>query len=206
MGERILVKDLLDIAIEGYCNDPLSGVSGRLLKKIRYDENGCWISLYGIRNTGYPAITVPCDKFERGYTSDDTHRAAYREWVGSIPEGMCVCHKCNNKRCINPEHLYLDTIAGNSRKAAEDGLYCSGEQWYEVERNLPKGNNHWARKYPDKVRKGEHCNRILTEREVNEIRSKYIPRIYSQYKLAKEYGVDRSTISDILAYRIWKHI
>jgi hypothetical protein len=45
---------------------------------------------------------------------------------GEIPEGMVVGHKCNNKGCINPDHLYLTTSSQNSTDAARDGLYRSG--------------------------------------------------------------------------------
>jgi len=46
----------------------------------------------------------------------------------------------------------------------------------------------------------------LTEKDVIEIRKKYIPRKYSSYKLAKEYGVGRVTINDIIKRRTWLHV
>lgn len=50
-------------------------------------------------------------------------------WVnGEIPPGMVVAHSCNNKGCINTNHLYLTTPKQNSTDAARDGLYRSGAQ------------------------------------------------------------------------------
>ena len=43
-----------------------------------------------------------------------THRVAYHIWVGPIPEGMWVLHKCNDPRCLNPKHLELGDAAANT--------------------------------------------------------------------------------------------
>ena len=57
------------------------------------------------------------------------------------------------------------------------------------------------------IRKGEQVGGSkLKEKDVLEIREKYVPRKYSQYKLAKEYGVNVMTISDIILRKTWLHI
>lgn len=53
------------------------------------------------------------------------HRAAWEAINGPIPNGLYVCHRCNNKRCMNPEHLYLGTPSQNARDAWRDGLVSS---------------------------------------------------------------------------------
>ncbi len=50
------------------------------------------------------------------------HRAAWKAKNGEIPDGLCVCHRCNNKRCVNPDHLYLGTRKQNIQDAARDRL------------------------------------------------------------------------------------
>src|SRR5690349_13982377 len=66
---------------------------------------------------GYGQITI------RGRTVR-AHRLAWEKANGPIPEGMMVCHKCDNPPCINPEHLFL----GTSKDNAQDSI-IKGRRW-----------------------------------------------------------------------------
>ena len=105
------------------------------------------------------------------------HRKAWIEANGEIPDGLYVCHKCNNKRCINPEHLYLGTQSKNMQDAYRDGLIP-----------LPLGEeHHWSK---------------LTDSDVVAIRED--TRFHSV--IAKEYGVAQSTVTRIKNNKIWRHV
>lgn len=91
---------------------------------------------------------------------------------GSISAGMHVLHKCDNRACVNPDHLFLGTHADNMRDMCK------------------KGRQNFQQRPQDQLK--------LTPSQIAGVRSEYIPRKISQENLAKRYGVSRSTIFNIL--------
>jgi HNH endonuclease len=79
------------------------------------DPDNCWDWIGAVDGAGYGTITVH-------YKQLSVHRVVYQLFRGGIPDGMCVCHRCDNKLCANPIHLYLGTVADNNRHACESGL------------------------------------------------------------------------------------
>lgn len=81
------------------------------------------------------------DGYPRVKYDSRTYRLNRLQWklcFGEVPKDRVVAHKCNNKGCINPEHLYLTTSQENSTDAARDGLYLKGEdhpktKWKDAE-------------------------------------------------------------------------
>lgn len=106
------------------------------------------------------------------------HRAAWDEQVGPIPDGMFVCHHCDNPLCVNTAHLFIGTASDNMRDMA-----AKGRQRYDGEHN---------------------SHAILSDKEVDEIRRRYTgtkggnPNFVSQKQLAIEYGVTQAHISKIV--------
>lgn len=121
--------------------------------------------------------------------SESAHKVAYELFIGPVPENMCVCHRCNNKKCVNPEHLYVASRGVNSAHAAKDGLY----------KPLGGEKNGQAK---------------LTWEQVKEIRRRYgkvskhgkgrSHKRPSMKALAKEYGVSVATIYDVVHYNSFK--
>jgi len=92
-------------------------VRERLEKYRRVDlVTGCWEWTRARGKKGYGMIWV-VDKFIR------VSRAAYELYVGPIPEGLNVCHKCDNPPCFNPEHLFVGTQSDNIRDSVEKGRW-----------------------------------------------------------------------------------
>ena len=86
-------------------------------------ESGCW-EWNGRRNEyGYGLFNLK----RRGYVNYRAHRAMYERFVGPIPDGMVIRHKCDNPPCVNPDHLEVGTDADNVQDMIKRGRhYRSG--------------------------------------------------------------------------------
>lgn len=118
-------------------------------------------------------------KFWYNEKIDSAHRVMFAMYYGNIPDGKVIRHMCNNSICVNLDHLLSGTQKENMADRERSGHTNNGE------------NVHLSK---------------LTEKQVLEIREKYIPWKYSAYRLAKEYNVSRNSIRCIIHRTTWKHI
>jgi DNA-binding transcriptional regulator YiaG len=143
-------------------------VRDRFMRFVDKSPRGCWTWAGARHKQGYGF-------FRLDGRNQYAHRMAYELFKGPVPEGLFVCHHCDNPSCVNPEHLYAGTRADNARDAVER------------ERYRP-------------ARRGEANEQVkLTEAAIHDIRSKRAP----QRELANLYGVSQSLISRIQTGRRW---
>jgi len=139
------------------------------------EETGCWnwkmsTASHGYGNTKYVGTTLCC-----------AHRLSYHVYKGEIGT-YHVLHTCDNRKCCNPEHLYLGTDKENTRDRVLRGRIRNG------------GN------------KGEEIGTSkVTEQQVREIKIR-LKNGETPYQIAKNYPIGKDAIYHIKWGRRWKHV
>lgn len=117
----------------------------------------------------------------RGARSDGVAYAHIVSWEfanGPVPDGLCVCHRCDNPPCVNPRHLFLGTHRENSADMKNKDRHARGSR---------------------------HSNAKLNEESVKIIRAEYESG-RTQQDLADQYGVSRRLIGCIVHRVKWVHV
>ena len=147
-----------------------SKILNRFESKI-HKSNKCWDWLASKDRQGYGYFGIN-RKIKKA------HRVAYEQWVGRIPFGLSILHRCDNPPCVNPEHLFLGTKSDNSRDAFDKGRLTQ----------IGLGEHSMAAKLNN-----ESVLFVKASQESNS-------------NLARRLGVDRGTIRAIRVGKSWKHL
>ena len=161
-------------------------VSERLWQYIDVREmDKCWLWTGAKNRQGYGQFVMPTGS--TGGKNVTAHRMAYEQFWRTKLVGV-ACHKCDNKSCCNPLHIYDGTLSSNTR-------------------DMVRAGNHVFLR-PDHVRvRGEQSGMArLNDAAVRDIRARYAAGGISQQKLADEYGVNQTKISDVVRRKTWAHV
>lgn len=157
-------------------------VEERFLKYTQKTES-CWLWTAYKDAKGYGHLQVG-RKFERAY------RVSWMLYRGAIPDGVCVCHTCDNPACVNPDHLWLGTKSQNALD-----MHTKGRQY--------KGP--YPPKHTSGTRGEQHPNAKLTAEKVRAIRDE-ATQGFSYRQLAEKYGVTVPNIGYIIRRKAWRHV
>lgn len=96
----------------------------RFYSKVYCDPNtGCFLWFGSVNNVGYGSFSI---KVDGKHSMRLAHRLSWEIQRGPIPEGLCVLHRCDTPRCVNPDHLFLGTKLDNNRDASRKGRHGRG--------------------------------------------------------------------------------
>jgi hypothetical protein len=116
-------------------------------------------------------------------------RLSYRLFVGEIRKGKIICHKCDNRACVNPDHLFVGTFKDNTQDMLSKGRNAKG-----YKRPLQLGSSNIKSK--------------LSKSDIFHIREVFVSgsKKFGAGALGRKFGVTDCAILNIVKRKVWKHV
>ena len=138
----------------------------------------CWVWKGSRSGASYGSFSW---RHEKKHYKSDAHRFSWMIYKGDIPEEKIVCHSCDNKLCVNPDHLWMGSYRENTHDMIKKGRQKIGDH------------------------SGEQNGRAqLDWRKVGQIRKRFKKRIVTAQMLSDEYGVKKNVIHMVIQNKTWK--
>lgn len=161
----------------------------RFLRNVEKRDDGCWLWRGSTLSSGYGRMKIARGKTQRA------HRLAWELCRGAIPDGLFVCHRCDVRACVNPDHLFLGTHDDNMRDCVTKGRRPRGAGHYNHGRHFGNGGRCGD----------ENATAKLTGEVVTLMRKRYKGG-ETMVALAAEFGVTPGCAKAAIRRLTWKHV
>lgn len=175
------IKDRVRAGKGRFCSLTCSGKSiraqyaktpvDRFMAMVKKRDSGCWMWLGSQDSDGYGSIRM-------NGRSIRAHRFSYQYFVGPIPGGMLVCHRCDTPGCVNPEHLFIGSNRENMQDMVAKGRHLDG-----------------------RAGSGSHLAKLSLE-DVRAIRD-LLAQGVKNIEIATQFSISHRTVSAIKTRKIW---
>lgn len=166
----------------------------KIMNSYIVSDNGCWEWTGIISKHGY-------GQFHFGDCAANAHRVSYMVFKGPIKEKLLVCHSCDNRKCVNPDHLWLGTTKDNAQDCVK-----KGRMW--LQQDTPE-TRVFKENFKKHIKCGELHNRAkLTVEQVLFIREQYRTRYTRNLcsELASMFNVSNAAIRNCANGKNWKNL
>ena len=155
---------------------PYISLKDRFWKRVEKGTNsGCWFWKGAKDRRGYGHLGRG-GKDTKNYMA---HRVSYEIHIGIIPEGLIICHSCDNPNCVNPFHLFAGTNSDNQKDSFNKG------------RHNMKGESH--------------PNSTLTTQDALSIRELHTNGVKSS-QIAPAFNITHQTVNKVNSRTRWAHV